>query len=82
MIFQIKEGDLLIQSSRIIGFFMEKKIHENSLIFHRAVSIISTDHDKFDLSESDVFENPNDESDDNYSVCTDDSSPNRDSDTE
>ena len=82
MIFQIKEGDLLIQSSRIIGFFMGKKIHENSLIFLRAVSIILTDCDKFDLGESDVFENHNDESDDNNSVYTDDSSPNREFDTE
>ena len=82
MIFQIKEGDLLIQSWKIIGFFMEKNIDENSLIFHRAVSIINTDCNKFDLYESNVFENDDDESDDNISVCTNDSTPNRHSDTE
>ena len=80
MIFQIKEGDLLIQSTKIIGFFKEKNIDENSLIFHRAVSIISTDHNEFALHESNVFENDDDESDDKISVCTNDSSPNHDSD--
>ena len=74
-----RSSDSKLENYRV---FYGKKIHENSLIFLRAVSIISTDRDKFDLSESDVFENPNDESDDNYSVCTDDSSPNRDSDSE
>ena len=77
MIFQVQEGDLLIQSAKIIGFFKETNIIENSLIFHRAVSIISTDHDKFNLRESDVSG-----SDDDESACTNDSSPKRHSDTE
>ena len=70
MIFQIKKGDLLIQSSKIVGFFKEKNTRENSLIFYRAVSIITTDPQEFDLRESDGFENDNDESDDNDSVST------------
>ena len=41
--FQVKEGDLLIQSYKIIGFVKEKRLSENLLIFFRALSIIDND---------------------------------------
>ena len=72
MIFQVKQGDLLIQSSKIIGFLKGIRNDENILIFYRAVSIITTDHNSFDLTESDGSENDHGESDDEGSACRDD----------
>ena len=49
MVFQMKQGDLLIQSNKIIGFLKNIDTVRRILIFYRAVSIISTDRDRFDL---------------------------------
>ena len=53
MVFQMGKGDLLIQSNKIIGFFKIIDINNNVIEFYRAVSIISTDRDKFDLRSND-----------------------------
>ena len=47
MMFQLRKGDLLIQSNKIIGFYKGINIAENYLIFHRAVSILSMDRVRF-----------------------------------
>ena len=52
LLFQMKKGDLLIQSDKIIGFLKNVDNSGGIIIFHRAVSIISTDRDKFNLETS------------------------------
>ena len=49
----MRPGDLLIQSNRIIGFLKSIDLGQNIIIFHRSVSIISTDRDTFDLRSND-----------------------------
>ena len=51
---------------KIIGFFKEENIDENSLIFYRAVSIITTDREEFNLDR-----NNDSESDDDKKSCED-----------
>ena len=42
MIFQMKQGDLLIQSDKIIGFLIGIDDEKEIIRFHRAVPIEST----------------------------------------